>query len=310
MKIFFICSGNSKSGISPIIINQGESLKKAGVEVEYFSVFGKGFKGYMNNIKPLRYYLKQNHYDIIHAHYSFSAILASLAGAKPLIVSLMGSDVKSSKRMKFVIGLFHRFFWDKIIVKSEDMKIGLWNKEVYVIPNGVDLQIFQPLNQLTCKIILGWDTNKKQILFAANPNRFEKNFSLASKAFDLLADDDIELHYLDNVPNSQMPVYFNAANVVILTSLWEGSPNVIKEAMACNIPIVSTDVGNVKWLFGKEDGHFLTTFDPVKTAENLAEALAFSEKYSRTNGRKRLIELGLSSDIVAQKLISIYNSLL
>ena len=97
MKILFISSGNSSQGISPIIHNQGESLKKNGVILEYLTIKGKGLIGYLKSIPMIRKHIKKNKYDIVHAHYSFSAFAASFAGASPLIVSLMGSDVKSKK---------------------------------------------------------------------------------------------------------------------------------------------------------------------------------------------------------------------
>ena len=103
MKILFVSSGNSQNGISPIIKNQGESIVKAGIELEYFLIKGKGIKGYFKSIFTLRKHLKNNTYDIVHVHYSLSAIVASLAGAKPLIVSLMGSDVKSNSWFKWIL---------------------------------------------------------------------------------------------------------------------------------------------------------------------------------------------------------------
>ena len=193
MKVLFVSSGNSKVGISPIITNQGKSLENEGLDLTYFKIKGKGIKGYLKNIKPLRVLLKGSDFDIVHAHYSMSAFVASLSGARPLIVSLMGSDVKSDKLFKVFIHLFNKLFWNKTIVKSEDMKLSLGIKETEVISNGVDLDMFKPLNQLECKKKLGWDFEKKQILFAANPNRHEKNYPLAKKAFSTLDEINYEL---------------------------------------------------------------------------------------------------------------------
>jgi len=302
MNILFISSGNSKAGISPIVKNQGESLKKLGIEVDYFTIKGKGIKGYLKNVKPLKKYLKQNRFDVVHAHYSMSAFVASLAGAKPLVVSLMGSDVKSGAFYKLFIRAFHLLLWDGIIVKSKDMRHSLGVKDVRIIPNGVDLEMFKPINRQDCKLKLGWDTDKKHILFAANPQRKEKNFGLAEKAFQLLSHQNIALKKLLDVPNTQMPFYHNAADVVLLTSRWEGSPNVIKEAMACNIPIVSTDVGDVKEVIGKTEGCYITSFNPEDVADKIKKALAFGK---RTTGRNDIKHL--ESSIIAKKIISVYN---
>ena len=310
MKVLFVSSGNSINGISPIIKNQGESLIRQGVDLTYFIIKGKGIKGYLKNIKPLRELNKGNNFDLIHAHYSMSAFVASLAGAKPLVVSLMGSDVKSERYFKSIIKMFNKLFWSKIIVKSEDMKQSLGINSVEIIPNGVDFDKFKLKNQQECKNQLGWDLSKKQILFVANPSRYEKNFNLANAAFDILSDTNIELKVLKDVPNELMPVYHNAADIVLLTSLWEGSPNVIKEAMACNVPIVSTDVGDVKAVIGNTEGCYITSFDPKDVAKKIKMALEFAKIKGRTKGRERLNELGLDSESVAKRIIGVYEKVL
>ena len=152
----------------------------------------------------------------------------------------------------------------------------------------------------------GWVKDKKHILFAANPNRYEKNFELAQKAYDLIKNDNIDLHYLDNVNNEDIPIYYSAANIILLTSLWEGSPNVIKEAMTCNKPIVSTDVGDVKWLLGDEPGHFISNFKPEDISVKIKQALEFSKNYEKTKGRHRIVELGLDTETIAKKIIEVY----
>jgi len=306
MKILFVSSGNSKNMISSITFNQGESLKKQGISVTYFTIKGKGILGYLRSIPEIRKQLKKNKYDIVHAHYSFSAFAASIAGAKPLFVSLMGSDVKSKSYYRILIKSFNWFFWSSIIVKSEDMKASLGIKNVSVIPNGVDINLFKPLNQKECKKLLNWNPHKKQILFVANQKRHEKNYELAQSAFSLIENSSYELKVLDNIPNEEMPIYHNAADVVLLTSLWEGSPNVIKEAMACNRPIVATNVGDISWLLSNISGCFITGFNSKEVSDKLQLALAFSKNTQRTTGKKRLIELGLDSETVANKIIETY----
>ncbi len=135
MKVLFVRRGNN--GIYPISQNQGESLINEGIEVYFFDIIGHGIIGYLGNIKKLKKRIKEIKPDIIHAHYSISAIVALLAGAKPLVVSLMGSDVKSERYFKLIIKLFNRFSWANIIVKSEDMKNDLGISKVEIIPNGI-----------------------------------------------------------------------------------------------------------------------------------------------------------------------------
>ena len=301
MKVLFVSSGNSDMGISPIIKNQGESLVSDEIELTYYLIQGKGFFGYLKNIFKLRKFLRSDCFDIIHAHYSLSAIVASLSLFRPVIVSLMGSDVKENKRFKIIIKLFSIFFWDRLIVKSKDMARNIGDiKKISIIPNGVNLNKFKPLPMEKHQQHLKWDTQKRHILFAADPDRYEKNYKLAYEAFSKLKS-DIELHHLSNVPNDIMPMYYSAADLVLLTSLWEGSPNVIKEAMACNCPIVSTDVGDVKEVIEKTDGCYICSFESEDVAEKIKLALVFGK---RTKGRERIRPL--DDRIVAKKLINIY----
>lgn len=301
MNVLFISSGNSKEGISQIVLNQGKSLENQGVKVDYYTIKGKGIMGYFKNIAPLRHVLKKNKYDIVHAHYSLSGIVASIAGAKPLIVSLMGSDVKASFWLKKVVQLLIASTWEACIVKSSEMKQKLGFKKTHIIPNGIDLDFFCPIDTEQAQKYLGWNPNRKHVLFPANPVRPEKNYLLASESFELLNQDDVEIHFLNNVPHSEMPYYYSASAVVLLTSKWEGSPNVIKEAMACNCPIVTTKVGDVTDMIGSTDGCFICGFDPLEIASKLRIALAFNK---RTSGRERTFQI--SSTNIAERIISIY----
>lgn len=310
MKILFVCSGNSRNGISPIIVNQARSLEGEKISVNFYTISGKGLSGYLNNINSLKRYIKKGRFDIIHAHYSLSGFVASLAGAKPSVVSLMGSDVKETDWYKLILKFFNKFFWDICIVKSEDMKKSLGIKGVDIIPNGVDINKFQPMNKNDAIEKLKWAKDKKHILFAANPSRQEKNFDLANKAMQLLNDKNTELHYLNNIDNDNMPFYYNASDLILLTSIWEGSPNVIKEAMACNRPIVTTEVGDVRWVIGTTPGCYISPFDAKELTIRIRGVLDFSERYRETEGRIRILELGLTSEKIAEKLINIYTSLM
>jgi glycosyltransferase involved in cell wall biosynthesis len=303
MKVLFVSSGNKNGKPTSIVYNQGESLKKYNILIDYYTITGKGYWGYVKNIFKLRKFLNVNSFDLVHAHYSFSGFVAALSKKTPVVVSLMGSDVKSAGLFKLVIKLFNRFFWKVCIVKSKDMKDSLGIENVQVIPNGVDFNKFRPLSKEESLLKTGFEKSKKHILFAADPERIEKNFQLAEKACELISDIDFELHHLKNIPNELMPYYYNASDVILLTSHWEGSPNVIKEALACNRPVVATDVGDIKELINGLDGCYITDFNP----ENVANKIKSSLNYSfEVLGRQRLIELKLDEEIIADKINKIY----
>ncbi len=307
MKVLFVGSGNHGK-ISPILKSQGDSLAAAGVEVEYFLIKGKGLKGYLEHTSPLKKYVKENRIDVIHAHYSLSAFAVSLAGVKPIVVSLMGSDVKATRLYKLVIRFFARFFhWRAIIVKSQDMYKDLRIKRALIVPNGVNLDLFKPMDKSACRQSLCWNLEKKHVLFPANPSRPEKDFALAQKSVGLL-DKNLEIHVFEQVEHKKTPLYFNAADVVLLTSKWEGSPNVIKEAMACGCPIVSVDVGDVKERIEGVVGCLVAqTRNPEDLADLLKKAMAFEGK---TNGREKLLSDGLDNRQVAESLVGIYKTVL
>lgn len=303
MRVLFVGSGNHGK-ISPILKSQGDSLASVGVEMDYFLIKGKGLIGYLRQMKPLKRYVKKNHFDVIHAHYSLSAFTASLAGAKPLVVSLMGSDVKATRLYKLLIRFFAFFFhWKAIIVKSKDMYDDLQIKRALIIPNGVNMDWFKPMDKTECRQSLGWDTEKKHVLFPANPSRPEKDFALAQQSLSLL-DSNVEIHVFERVEHEKTPLYFNAADVVLLTSKWEGSPNVIKEAMACGCPLVSTDVGDVRDRVQGLDGCFVAdTRNPKDLCNLLRVALGFKGK---TQGRERIVEDKLDNREVAESLKILY----
>jgi len=311
MKVLFVSSGNAKDGISPIVRNQGQSLEEQGVEIDFFTIRGKGLWSYLRHIFILRKYLKGNHYDIIHAHYSFCSYVASLSGARPLIVSLMGSDVISRKYPRIIMSFFYNYFWSKTIVKSLEMYQKLGFKEIEIIPNGVDTERFDTSDKRNCQAVLGWDKEKTHILFASDPDRLEKNFTLFQRAISLIINDhEIIFHSLKNIPQKDIPDYINAADALVLTSLHEGSPNTIKEAMSCNCPIVSTNVGDVKWVIGNTDGCFIASYEPEDVAEKIKLAIEYRKKHGRTNGRERIIELGLDSKTIAETIIELYKTVL
>ena len=302
MRVLFVASGNHGK-ISPVVKAQGDSLAKAGIEVDYFLIKGKGIKGYLGQIQPLRNYWKKGNFDVVHAHFSFSSYVASLARVKPLVVSLMGSDLKATPWNKKMIRFFSMAFrWREIIVKSRDMAVDL-PMEVHVIPNGVDTELFVPMDKEMCRQRLGWKEGVKHVLFPANPDRAEKDFPLAQEAVSLL-DYDVQSHVFENVEHKDTVYYYNAADAVLLTSKWEGSPNVIKEALACNCPLVSTDVGDVRERGeGLEGCYVAESRAPQEIMGLLQKALAIEGK---TCGREKLIADGLDHLTVAKKLESIY----
>ncbi len=319
MKVLFVSSGNSRSNsVDNLTLSQGNSLIQQGITVDYYTIKGKGLKGYYKNIKPLKELLQTTKYDIIHAHYGLCCIISYHARSnEKLIVSFMGDDLLGSvtssgnysvksKIIPFINKLYGRFAYDHCIVKSQNLYIKLISKKnTSIIPNGVNYDVFFPFDKAEARIKLNMKDKKKIILFAADVERPEKNYQLAKDAVDSINNSDISLVAVNNVTQNELNDHYNAADLLLLTSTHEGSPNVIKEAMACDLSIVSTDVGDVKKNIGQTKGCFVTTMNKTEIASRITEAL---ELNSRTTGRKDLEHLRI--DKVASQIINIYKSVL
>ncbi len=306
MKVLFVSSGNSGK-IDPIASSQTQMLMSAGIDVDNFLIIGKGFKGYMQNIPKLKSHLKNNKYDVVHAHYSLTAFVASLAGAKPLVVSLMGSDVHNTKLNNLIIKLFNFLFWKEVIVKSNEMQVKIGLKNAHVIANGVNLDQFEFIDKQQARVQLGWNSDKIHLFFPANTKRYEKNYPLIASALEMFNDHNIEIHKLDNAIDSEMMnLHYQASDIVLLSSLWEGSPNVIKEALACNKIIVSTDVGDVKERFGNLKGVFIAQHDAHDYFLQIKKAIEFFKANHSVKGREIIMAEGLDGKSFAQRLLDIY----
>jgi len=285
---------------------QGASLSLTGHEIDYYYISGRGIYGYLKNIPALRRYIKAGNYDLVHAHYSLTAIAASLAGRHRMVVSLMGSDVLGNSFMLPLLRLFCRYRWSRTIVKTEMMKSRIGNRNVIVLPNGVDTGKFRPLNREVARRHLGLP-DKKIVLFPADPDRPEKNFTLASESFSRMKRDDAMLLPVHHADHGMMPWYYNAADVLLLTSTWEGSVNTVKEAMACNLAVVSTDVGDVRINTQGLQGYYITSYDPDDIAGKLSMAL---DQKIETEGRERILELGLDAATVNSRMSEIYRTVI
>jgi len=310
MKVLFVASGNKFSGLSSIIKAQADSLRRIGMHVDVFPIEGKGWLNYALAIIRLRQFLKKNSFQIVHSHYSFSTWVALLAGSKNVVCSLMGSDVRSNRFLKFLIRYFLIPFCKVVIVKSNEMKMNLGYSKALVIPNGVNDEHFFPIDQLTAQKALNWDPRKINILFPSDPSRKEKNYALLMGALSKLKDVNFEVHIMKEIAMQDLNLHYNAADLVCLTSKREGSPNAVKEAMACGKLVVSTQVGDVSWLFEDGKGLFLAEQNDDSFARSISSALEFGKlNEMRSNGRERILMIQLTSGQIAQRLVHIYSDI-
>ena len=316
MKVLFVASGNKAFGVSSFVASQAKSLKEAGVDIYVFPVVGHGWKGYLSNLPRLRKIIKKENPDLIHAHYTTCGLLASIVTNRPIIVSVLGSFPNPNAFKLKWVRFFIKHIWAQTITKSKRTADQIGLPDIHIIPNGVNLDQFKPYPFEESRQLLGFDDGHKYVIFVSNPARPEKNFWLADEAVKQLNDSSVKLVPVYDKPHDEVVRYMSAADALILTSVSEGSPNVIKEAMACNCPIVSTDVGDVKERLNGLAGCYVADGDSMdrgslQLAKSMSDKLRIALSFhQRTKGREKIIEDKISSEDIAYRLSCVYSNCL
>jgi glycosyltransferase involved in cell wall biosynthesis len=300
--------------------SQVDSLVAAGVEVEVIHP--------KRGPVPMRYlagalqvFMKtlSGRYDIVHGHFGLWCLAARLQWKTPVVASFLGDDLLGkpasgggyTKKGALVV---HVSRWlchhvDAIIVKSEEMKKATRSsrENIFVIPNGVDFGLFRPIPRATARAALGWKQDGCYVLFGNDPRRPQKNYALAKAAIESLHAKGVtaELVAANGLPQTMVVQYINASNALILPSIHEGSPNIVKETMACNVAVVATNVGDVAQVTGHTTGCKVCPADPDALAEALEEAFLLSEP---TTGRTDIAHLDRT--VIAEQLLAVYEQII
>ena len=299
MKILIVCSKNS-GRIAPFITDQVEALQESGVNCEYFTVEGKGIKGYLLNLLPLWRKIKVYRPDIVHAHYGLSGVLANLQRKVPVVTTYHGSDINNPEIRRFSKIAIRLSAWN-IFVSQKNIQLSGVEKRFSLIPCGVDTTVFKPMDKAICRQKFGFDPDEKLILFAGAFDNKVKNPELAMEAVAKIP--DARLLELKGYNRTQVAELMNAVDVCLMTSHTEGSPQFVKEAMACNCPVVSVNVGDVEELLQGVEHCEIVERETDLISENLNALLLSSV---RSDGNKKIRNSGLAADRVAEKLKEIY----
>ena len=324
MKILIV--GNNKPGhFAPFVEEQARALQLQGCDVVFFGVQGKGIIGYLRCLPALKRAIKQHQPDLIHAHYGLSGVLANLQRRVPVVTTYHGSDINKPNILRFS-KIAMRLSAHNIFVSQRNVTLALspnslityrLKKRYTLLPCGVNLPLpwcelqTQWVEQLTLNQWVQEKLNAgvKHVLFAGAFNNAVKDPELAKAVINELASEGVkvELIELKGYNRDQVNALMYNCDTLLMTSKTEGSPQVIKETMACGCPIVSVDVGDVaERVSGVEGCYVVSSREPAAIAKALQQSLAFSGK---TNGRQRIIEMGLSNIQVAERLMAIYKQL-
>ncbi|MXR40364.1 glycosyltransferase [Halobaculum sp. WSA2] len=242
-------------------------------------------------------------FDIVHANYGLTAPHALAQVRLPVVLSLWGTDLMG--RFGPVVKACARHA-DAVVVMSRRMAEEL-DQPCHVIPHGVDLDLFEPMPTGDARAELGWGADASHVLFPYPPGRGVKDYPRAERVVERVRDridDEVVFHTVNGEPHERMPLYMNAADVLLLTSRREGSPNAVKEALACNLPVVATDVGDVP---ERLDGvsHSRVARSDAELVDGVVAALRAGE---RSNGRGAAEEV--SAEETGARLLGVYEEVL
>ena len=288
---------------APFITEQTAAIQKQGIDCQYFGITGKGIAGYLRQFPALMRTIRTFRPDLIHAHYGLCGLLANYQRKVPVVTTYHGSDINDPKVFTLSKKAIRRSRFN-IFVSQKNVDIAKPKKEYALIPCGINLEDYPLIDKADARRIMGLDPSKKYVLFAGAFDNQVKNAPLAKEAVSFVSDST--LLELNGYSRSQVATLMQAVDAFLLTSFTEGSPQVIKEAMACGCPIVSVDVGDVTERVSGINGCFVTESDAEALADALRKAFAF---VGRTRGREAIVRDGLTNTQVAAKLIDIYNSI-
>jgi glycosyltransferase involved in cell wall biosynthesis len=283
--------------------DQVDEVRRRGVEVDIFS-FPPGRGEYLPATRRLRALLRRQRFDLVHAHYGLAGWVAKLAGAAPLLVTFHGTDVRHG-----VVGpLSRRLAWrvdlvaavSRALFEEESGRPGLPPVPgSAVLPCGPDLSRFGPIPRSQARRSLGLDPDGRYLFFPANPARPEKRHDRAAAlaarcGADLLSGGSIE--------PERMPLWLNAANAVLVSSDYEGFGMAAVEALACEVPVLSTPVGIAPYALGGIEGCLCAEFETESWAAVADRHLRASDP--RVAGAARAASLAAAS--MAERVIEAY----
>ena len=288
--------------------DQVKALRGAGVDVEVFS-FSPGSRNYPPATMAIRRLLRRERFDLVHAHYGLAGWCASLAGAGPLVVTFHGTDVRHpvvgplsrwlTRRVDLVAGASRALF------APESGRPGLRRRPCAscVLPCGADLERFQPSSRAEARRALGLDLEGRYLLFPAAPSRRVKRHD---RAVEVARRADAELFAGGAIDSGRLATWVNASNAVMVTSDNEGFGLVAVEALACDVPVLSTPVGIAPTLLREIDGCLVEPFDAERWAGFARRHLDAPDPRVRGRGRAGWF----SAERMAERVLVAYRELL
>jgi teichuronic acid biosynthesis glycosyltransferase TuaC len=322
-RVLFIIPGDGQGSSMIFVRRQSDALASEGIEADLFYLASRTSPRHLlTEYQRFRAEIARLHPAVIHTHFgTMTALFAALAsGFLPLVITYRGSDLnpppKSYSRraqaraiLGCVLSQLSALRAQRIICVSLQLRNRLWWKRsvVTILPTGVDPTVFRPQSRALARLRLGWSDTETVVLFNAGHDVLVKRLDLAKSAVEQARRDipDLRLEILDGSTNPELlPNMMNAADCLLLTSVSEGSPTVIQEALACDLPIVSVPVGDIVERLEGVSNSIVASADPSVLGHALVNIL---EPPRRSNGSSKVAEF--SSHLIARQLKEIYKEL-
>jgi glycosyltransferase involved in cell wall biosynthesis len=322
MRILFVTPGEATGSHLPFVQREAEALRGAGHLVDFFGFDNSRYSvgNFFAQALDLRAAIRRLRPDVVHAQFGkFNALLAALAaaGLAPLAITFRGTDINRNTRystLRSSLGIaasqLAALLASGIVCVSREIRAKVLfskNRKSLVLPTGVDLKTFVPGERAAARRRLGLGADERIVLFNSGRNPAVKDPELAAEAVDDARRrvGAVRLVVLDgSAPPAEVPHYMNAADCLLVTSKTEGSPTVVQEAMACNLPVVSVDVGDVRERLDGVSACHVVARCPLALGVALADVLKAPR---RSDGRKHAAALGI--DAIAARLTGFYEDL-
>lgn len=304
------------------IKRQVESIEKLGLGCDV--LFIRGFVSpfaYIVTALLLFWWATTNRkkYMVVHSHGGETSLAARFYWRAPVLASYLGDDLLGTRQAdgsvslpgrlkRTLIGQYSRLM-TATITKSKEMESVLphWTqRRNWVVPNGVDRDAFRPMDKRSARAALNWDANAPIAVFVANPSNPRKRFRLAAGAMSSVKKQfpAAMLQVASGLDHKLIPLVMNAADCLVFPSSQEGSPNAVKEALMCDLPVIATEVGDIRELLQGVEPSYLVEPSERAVAEAMIDCFA---RGVRCNGRAR--HAALAADAVARRIVDMYATL-
>lgn len=318
-RVLAVVPGDERGTSMIFAKRQIESLKSAGIESATFFLRSRTSPALMlRELLRFRAQVRSYDPDIIHAHFgTATAMFCAIGTTRPLVITYRGSDLNPCQAVSPVQSAGGRFLSQmaalrssRIVCVSGELQRRLWWRadRSVILPSGVDTRIFHPRDMRDSRRALAWSESERIVVFNAGKNAVGKRLDLAQAAVVVARSivGPVRLFVLDGCEDPEnIPMILCAADCLVITSDWEGSPNIVKEALACNLPVVSVDVGDVKERWGGTGSVEIVARSP----QAIGEALAGVLKERRRSGGAQLVD-AISQERVAERLAQLYQEVL